>query len=46
MLNYSEDKNWGETAKSLTRDGAGVDIVVEVSSAVQQPGHDAGLSCS
>ncbi|KAL6690926.1 hypothetical protein J3F84DRAFT_403959 [Trichoderma pleuroticola] len=33
VLNYSEDKNWGETAKSLTRDGAGVDIVVEVGGA-------------
>ncbi|UKZ74888.1 hypothetical protein TrVFT333_002558 [Trichoderma virens FT-333] len=29
VLNYRQDKNWGETAKSLTRDGAGVDIVVE-----------------
>lgn len=32
VLNYSQDKNWGETAKSLTRDGTGVDIIVEVSS--------------
>ncbi|KAL7933102.1 hypothetical protein V8C35DRAFT_322526 [Trichoderma chlorosporum] len=34
VLNYSMDKNWGETAKSLTRDGAGVDIVVEVGGAL------------
>ncbi|KAL7949283.1 hypothetical protein V8C42DRAFT_361854 [Trichoderma barbatum] len=33
VLNYSQDKSWGETAKSLTRDGAGVDIVVEVGGA-------------
>ncbi|KAI0409338.1 hypothetical protein F4802DRAFT_546220 [Xylaria palmicola] len=29
VLNYREDKNWGETAKKLTG-GVGVDIVIEV----------------
>ncbi|KAK3376306.1 hypothetical protein B0T24DRAFT_217675 [Lasiosphaeria ovina] len=30
VINYREDKNWGETARGLTRDGAGVDHVIEV----------------
>ncbi|KAL6860803.1 hypothetical protein J3F83DRAFT_747593 [Trichoderma novae-zelandiae] len=33
VLNYTEDKNWGETAKNLTGDGAGVDVIVEVGGA-------------
>ncbi|CAJ2509457.1 Uu.00g144830.m01.CDS01 [Anthostomella pinea] len=30
VLNYNEDKDWGQTAKGLTPDGAGVDHVIEV----------------
>ncbi|KAK3690391.1 hypothetical protein B0T22DRAFT_376998 [Podospora appendiculata] len=30
VINYREDKNWGETARALTPDGAGVDHVIEV----------------
>ncbi|KFY82545.1 hypothetical protein V498_08558 [Pseudogymnoascus sp. VKM F-4517 (FW-2822)] len=30
VINYREDPNWGETAKSLTRGHEGVDFVVEV----------------
>ncbi|KAJ5632419.1 hypothetical protein N7490_008758 [Penicillium lividum] len=30
IINYREDANWGETAKKLTPDGAGVDHIVEV----------------
>ncbi|KAL8420609.1 hypothetical protein RB594_003413 [Gaeumannomyces avenae] len=30
VINYKEDRGWGETARGLTRDGAGVDYVVEV----------------
>ncbi|KAF2083438.1 NAD(P)-binding protein [Saccharata proteae CBS 121410] len=30
VINYKEDTNWGETAKSLTPGGRGVDHVVEV----------------
>ncbi|RFU74621.1 alcohol dehydrogenase [Trichoderma arundinaceum] len=33
VLNYREDKSWGETAKGLTKDGVGVDIIVEVGGA-------------
>ncbi|KAJ5116831.1 Polyketide synthase enoylreductase [Penicillium angulare] len=30
VINYKEDPNWGETARNLTPDGAGVDFVIEV----------------
>ena len=30
VINYREDPNWGETARGLTRDGEGVDYIVEV----------------
>jgi NADPH:quinone reductase-like Zn-dependent oxidoreductase len=30
IINYKEDENWGETAKKLTADGAGVDHIIEV----------------
>ncbi|KAH9905730.1 NAD(P)-binding protein [Xylariomycetidae sp. FL2044] len=30
VINYREDASWGETAKKLTRGGAGVDHVIEV----------------
>ncbi|KPM39351.1 hypothetical protein AK830_g7205 [Neonectria ditissima] len=30
VINYNEVQNWGEQAKSLTPDGEGVDIVVEI----------------
>lgn len=30
VLNYKTDPTWGETAKSLTPDGKGVDVVVDV----------------
>jgi NADPH:quinone reductase-like Zn-dependent oxidoreductase len=30
VINYKEDPNWGETAKSLTINKAGVDHIVEV----------------
>ncbi|KAJ5778181.1 Polyketide synthase enoylreductase [Penicillium odoratum] len=30
IINYREDANWGETAKKLTPDGAGVDHIIEV----------------
>lgn len=30
IINYKEDSNWGETARKLTPDGAGVDHIVEV----------------
>lgn len=33
VINYSEDPNWGATAKKLTTGGAGVDHVVEVGGA-------------
>ncbi|KAI0379387.1 NAD(P)-binding protein [Hypomontagnella monticulosa] len=33
VINYKEDPNWGETAKKLSRDGAGVDHVIEVGGA-------------
>lgn len=37
VLNYKEDPNWGETAKKLTPDGAGVDHIVEVGGAATLP---------
>ncbi|KAJ5227664.1 zinc-type alcohol dehydrogenase-like protein [Penicillium chrysogenum] len=30
IINYKTDPNWGETARKLTRDQAGVDYIVEV----------------
>ncbi|KAH7627766.1 hypothetical protein SMAC4_08655 [Sordaria macrospora] len=30
VINYREDKNWGETARKLTPNGQGVDHVIEV----------------
>jgi NADPH:quinone reductase-like Zn-dependent oxidoreductase len=33
VLNYKEDPNWGETAKRLSPEGAGVDHVIEVGGA-------------
>lgn len=30
VLNYREDPNWGETAKDITPDGQGVQVVVDV----------------
>lgn len=33
IINYKEDENWGETAKKLTPDGAGVDHIIEVGGA-------------
>ncbi|KAJ5935239.1 Polyketide synthase enoylreductase [Penicillium verhagenii] len=33
VINYKEDENWGETAKKLTPDGAGVDHILEVGGA-------------
>ncbi|KAJ5108096.1 Polyketide synthase enoylreductase [Penicillium angulare] len=30
VINYKEDLNWGETAKKLTPEGAGVDHILEV----------------
>ncbi|KAH8700788.1 alcohol dehydrogenase [Talaromyces proteolyticus] len=33
VINYNEDKNWGETAKRLTPNGVGVDHVVDVGGA-------------
>lgn len=30
VLNYKNDANWGETARSLTPEGAGVDHIIEV----------------
>lgn len=30
VINYKTDTNWGETARKLTRDNAGVDHIVEV----------------
>jgi NADPH:quinone reductase-like Zn-dependent oxidoreductase len=30
VLNYKQDKNWGETAKGLTPDKTGVDHIIEV----------------
>lgn len=30
VINYREDANWGETAKALTPDARGVDVVVDV----------------
>ena len=30
VINYKEDKNWGETARKLSPNGYGVDFVVEV----------------
>ncbi|OTB03261.1 hypothetical protein M426DRAFT_181759 [Hypoxylon sp. CI-4A] len=33
VINYKEDPNWGETAKKLSRDGQGVDHIVEVGGA-------------
>lgn len=33
MLNYKEDENWGQTAKSLTTNGEGVDHILEVGGA-------------
>jgi NADPH:quinone reductase-like Zn-dependent oxidoreductase len=30
VINYKEDPNWGETARKLTPDGAGVDHIIEV----------------
>ncbi|KAI1080881.1 NAD(P)-binding protein [Whalleya microplaca] len=33
VINYREDPNWGETAKKLTSNGAGVDHIIEVGGA-------------
>ncbi|KAF2488648.1 hypothetical protein BU16DRAFT_600916 [Lophium mytilinum] len=33
VLNYREDERWGETARKLTKDGEGVDLVVDVGGA-------------
>lgn len=33
VINYKTEKNWGQAVKALTRDGAGVDNVVEVGGA-------------
>lgn len=33
VINYKEDANWGETAKKLTTNGAGVDHVIEIGGA-------------
>ncbi|KAI9706794.1 MAG: hypothetical protein M1820_004765 [Bogoriella megaspora] len=33
VINYREDKNWGETAKKLTPGGEGVDFIVEIGGA-------------
>ncbi|KAJ5622282.1 Polyketide synthase enoylreductase [Penicillium herquei] len=30
IINYKEDANWGETARKLSPDGAGVDHIIEV----------------
>lgn len=30
VINYREDANWGQTARDLTRDKAGVDYIIEV----------------
>lgn len=30
VLNYKEDANWGETARKYTKDGTGVDNIIEV----------------
>ncbi|KXJ90199.1 hypothetical protein Micbo1qcDRAFT_149065 [Microdochium bolleyi] len=30
VINYKEDQSWGETAKKLSRDGEGVDHIIEV----------------
>ncbi|TLS24548.1 hypothetical protein PpBr36_08887 [Pyricularia pennisetigena] len=30
VINYNEDKNWGETARKLTKGGEGVDNIIEV----------------
>jgi NADPH:quinone reductase-like Zn-dependent oxidoreductase len=32
VINYSEDLNWGETARGLTVNNTGVDVVVDVRS--------------
>ncbi|KAI5859809.1 NAD(P)-binding protein [Durotheca rogersii] len=33
VINYKEDPNWGETAKKLTRNGVGVDHIIEIGGA-------------